>query len=57
MLVAIYVHDIDVAYNCPSMFQSFRVTLTHKFQCKDIGELSKGFIMGIMRTADYGLFL
>ena len=57
MLVAIYVDDIVVAYNCQSMFRSFRDKLTHKFKCKDLGELSKVLNMGIMRTADGGLFL
>ena len=57
MLVAIYVDDIVVAYNCQSMFRSFRDKLTTKFKCKDLGELSKVLNMGILRTADGGLFL
>ena len=57
LLVAIYVDDIVIAYNCASMFRSFKDKLTNRFKCKDLGELNKVLNMGIMRTSDGGLFV
>ena len=57
MLVAIYVDDIDVAYNCQGMFRTFRDKLTTKFNWKDLGELLKVLYIGFLWTTDEGLFL
>ena len=57
MLVAIYLDDIVVAYNCQSLFWSFENELTHKFKCKDLDEKSNVLKMRIMRTTDGGQFL
>ena len=49
--------DIVVAYNCQSLFRSFKDKLTDKFKSKDPRELSKVLYMGKMQTAVGGLFL
>ena len=57
VLCAIYVDDIIIAYNCETMFQSFRSKLTHRFKCKDLGTLTRALNMEIVRTADGSVFL
>jgi hypothetical protein len=57
VVAAIYVDDIIIAYNCESIFQSFRAKLTSRFKCKDLGTLTRALNMEISRTADGGVFL
>ena len=57
LIVAIYVDDIVIAYNDKSMFQSFQSKLSSRFQCKNLGSLTRVLNMDIARTRDGGLFL
>jgi len=57
LIVAIYVDDIVIAYNDKSLFKSFQSKLTSRFQCKNLGSLTRVLNMDIARTRDGGLFL
>ena len=46
-----------IAYNCAGIFRLFKDELSHRFNCKDLGELNKVLNMGIMRYVDGSLFV
>ena len=57
LLVAIYVDDIIIAYNCAPMFNSFRAKLQARFKCKDLGTLTRALNMEVLRTQNGDVFL
>jgi hypothetical protein len=57
ILVAVYVDDIVIAYNDNSLFSSFRSKIMTRFQCKNLGSLSRVLNMDILRTREGGLYL
>ena len=55
LLVAMYVDDIVIAYNCAGMFWLFKDKLANYLNCNDSRELDKKLNIEIICTVDGGL--
>ena len=57
ILLAVYVDDLVIAGTIQEVIMKFKQQINAKFECKDLGELDRIFIIEVTRTAEGGLFL